>query len=829
MKKILHIVIALSVICSIILVPVDWSAKADGNKKRDDLIKSVSFYNSNGQNVTAKENYNEKLNYFLEVAFGGNAFQKGDYFNIALSSDALLYTEKAYDLKVDIDPTAVTNEQVVGKVTVEKMNGSPTLHFVFTEDSESFFINSFDASFKIQVMPAHGDKNVINLSYSGAAKNFKNIGTSSVEWNVNMADDWPPVGISDFSKKSGDLYHAILVYEKPSSKVNYETEILVSYPLFEKRIPLGNVQNIKIEVWDEAKEIYRAGVAGVDYGTITYDVGTPFVGGPIFQMNCTIPFKGISTKTRVSFDIDTNVDGKPGTTDPYLVSLSSVSSATKSLEFYPVNNADTKMTAAFFGKVTTRFEDELGNPVTFDDYSTVTTRGKVNQDGKFEIAEPFLHNSVQNVDKHAYDTLLDTNKYKLLEVTSPNKLSETADNLSIQIKRGYQNDVLYKVKALQKPVISALPEIEYSKTVNRTMEEFLEDVEAKTDIPADIDCDLTNVKWGVPGDYLVLITAVNEDNQAADPVPVTIKISKNPAPIITVDPEITYDKTVTKEERTLLNEVNARTNDGSPITSNINDKVKWGVPGDYEVTLNAVNEDGVAAEAKTFIVRILKSPAPIITVDPEITYPKTITKTEAELLQEVNAQTNDGSPLVSDMNDKVKWGVPGDYEVTLNAINEDSVAAEAKTFIVRILKSPAPIITVDPEITYDSTIIKNETELLKEVRAETNDNSAITSDTLDKVKWQTPGNYTVTLNAINEDGIPANPVTFIVHIVEAQKAPIIIEENPAGTPTKPTKQKNKENTVSKKKTQLPRTGDTHSKAILGGVLCLGAWFFFRKK
>ncbi len=180
----------------------------------------------------------------------------------------------------------------------------------------------------------------------------------------------------------------------------------------------------------------------MDYGTITYDVGTPFVGGPIFQMNCTIPFKGISTKTRVSFDIDTNVDGKPGTTDPYLVSLSSVSSATKSLEFYPVNNAVTQMTATSFGKVTTRFEDELGNPVTFDNYSTVTTPGKVNQDGKFEIAEPFLHNSVQNVDKHAYDTLLDTNKYKLLEVTSPNKLSETADNLSIQIKRGYQNDVL---------------------------------------------------------------------------------------------------------------------------------------------------------------------------------------------------------------------------------------------------------------------------------------------------------------------------------------------------------------------------------------------------
>ncbi|MBC2143177.1 LapB repeat-containing protein [Listeria innocua] len=824
MKKILHIIIALSVICSIILVPVDWSAKADGNNKRDDLIKSVSFYKSDGQNVTAKENYNEKLNYFLEVAFGGNSFQKGDYFNITLSSDALLSTEKAYDLKVDVDPTAVTNEQVVGKVTVEKINGSPTLHFVFTEDSESFFMKNFDANFKIQVMPAHGDKNVINLSYSGAAKNFKNIGTSSVELNVNMASDWPPVGIKDFTKKSGDLYHAILVYEKPSSKVNYETEILVSYPLFEKRIPLGNVQNIKIEVWDEVKEIYRVGVAGVDYGTITYDVGTPFVGGPIFQMNCTIPFKGISTKTRVSFDIDTNVDGKPGTTDPYLVSLSSVSSATKSLEFYPVNNADTKMTAAFFGKVTTRFEDELGNPVTFDDYSTVTTPGKVNQDGKFEIAEPFLHNSVQNVDKHAYDSLLNTNKYKLLEVTSPNKLSETADNLSIQIKQGYQNDVLYKIKALQKPVISALPEIEYSKTVNRTMEEFLEDVEAKTDIPADIKCDLTNVKWGVPGDYPVLITAVNEDNQAADPVPVTIKISKNPAPVITVDPEITYDKTVRKAEDQLLTEVNARTNDGSTITSNINDKVKWGVPGDYEVTLNAINEDGVAAEAKTFIVRILKNPAPIITVDPEITYPKTVIKTEAELLQEVNAQTNDGSPLVSDMNDKVKWVVPGNYEVTLNAVNEDGVAAEAKTFIVRILKNPAPIITVDPEITYDSSVIKDERELLKDVHARSSDGSAITSDSQVKVKWKKTGSYTVTLNAVNEDGISANSVQFTVHIVEAKTIPVVIEEQPASSPKPDAKEK-----VVIKKEKLPKTGDTNTKTILSGIICLGAWYLLRRK
>lgn len=740
----MNLVIALCIICSIILVPAEKSVKADGTNKRDELIKSVSLTKSNGQNVAAKENYNEQLNYFLEVAFEGNTFQKGDYFDVTLSEDALLYTEASYDLKVDVDASSITKEQVVGKVTVRKVNGSSTLHFSFTEDSDPLFIKGFTGNFKIQVMPAHGNKNFINLSYGGSAKNFNNIGTNSVELNVDMASDWPPIGSSEISKISGDLYHAMLVYEKPKSKVNYETEILVSYPLFEKQTPLGNVQNIKIEIWDEARGGYRTAIASVDYGPITYDVGTPFVGGPAFKMDCTIPFKGISTKTRVSFDIDTNVDGKAGTTDPYLISISSVESATKSLQFYPVNNASANMNATFFGKITTRFEDELGNVIKFDDYSDVTVPGKVNPDDEYEITERFLYNSVQNIDKHLFDTLLNEKKYKLLNVTSPNMLSETSDNLSIQIKQGYQNDVLYRIKKLQKPVISALPEIEYSKTVIRTTEEFLTDVQATTDIPADLNSDLSKVKWGVPGNYPVIITAVNDDNQSAEPFSVTIKIAKNPAPVITVDSEITYDKTVTKDESELLNEVNARTNDGSAITSDVADKVKWGIPGDYEVTLNAVNEDGVAAETKKFIVHILKN--------------------------------------------------------------------------------PAPVITVDPEITYDSTIMKEEKELLQDVHARTNDSSHITSDMQVNVNWRTPGSYTVTLNAVNEDGIPAESVQFIVNIVETKKAPIVVEE----TSERPSKPKVTTKQVVRKG-KLPETGDTNSKALLSGILCLGAWFLLRQK
>ncbi|HAC0982455.1 TPA_asm: LapB repeat-containing protein [Listeria monocytogenes] len=819
-NRFLGILIVACVIFSSLLLQNGLPVHAEDGTKRDDLIKSVSFYKSNGSNVSLKEEYNKDLAYFIDVAFAGNSFQTGDYFDITLSNDALLYTEETYDLTIDVDPTADVRKEVVGNVSINKNSSTQTLRFNFTESSDSYFIKGFDGNFKIQLMPSHGGKNSISLSYKEAFQKFKNINSSNVEINVNVASEWPPLGPNSISRISGDLYRAQQVYEKPKSKVNYETEILVSYPLFDDRIPLGNVQNIKVEIWDESSGSYRTGVAGVDYGTITYETGTPYIGGPSYKMNCSIPFLGISSKTRVTFDLNTNVDGKSGSTDLYLIGLSSVTSATKSVQFYPVNNAVSNINTDYYGKITTSFEDEFGTPVTFTDYSTAIYTGGVNENGKYEVAEQFPYDSTQTVNKHAFDAMLQAQKYKLVDVTSPNLLSETDNNLNIQIKLGYDNDVLYKIRALQKPIIQALPEVEYSKTMTRTKVDFLGDVEATTDIPATIDCDLSNVDWGVPGDYPVVITAINEDDQEADPVTVMVHILKKPAPVITVDPEITYKKTVTKDEVTLLSEVNARTNDGSTITSDIDKQVKWGVPGDYLVTLNAENEDGVSAESKTFIVHILKSPAPIIMVDSEITYFKTITKTEPELLSEVNARTNNGSPIISDTLTEVKWGVPGEYKVTLNAMNEDGVSAESKTFIVKILKSPAPIITVDPEVTYDTEVKKAPEVLLAEVHAKTNDHSAIFSDAKSQVKWGIPGNYLVTLNATNEDGVSAEPVSFIVHIVKTEEKPM---------PRNDKLKDKSENKLTINEKKLPQTGDKNSTGTIGGlVLCPGIWLYFRK-
>ncbi|MBC1481673.1 LPXTG cell wall anchor domain-containing protein, partial [Listeria seeligeri] len=100
------------------------------------------------------------------------------------------------------------------------------------------------------------------------------------------------------------------------------------------------------------------------------------------------------------------------------------------------------------------------------------------------------------------------------------------------------------------------------------------------------------------------------------------------------------------------------------------------------------------------------------------------------------------------------------------------------------------------------------------VHAQTNDGSAITSDAESQVKWGVPGDYLVTLNAVNEHGVAAESVSFTVHIVEVKEKPV-----PKDKP------KNKL-TVNEKK--LPQTGDKNSEGVLGfSVLCLGIWLFFR--
>ncbi|MBC2052136.1 LapB repeat-containing protein, partial [Listeria seeligeri] len=332
------------------------------------------------------------------------------------------------------------------------------------------------------------------------------------------------------------------------------------------------------------------------------------------------------------------------------------------------------------------------------------------------------------------------------------------------------------------PVITADDSFSYPKSSTVTETEFLRDINATTSDGSPITSDFaTVVDFSTPGDYTVTLNSVNTEGAPADPVTVTVTVEKAPAPVITADNTISYPKNSTVDSQQFLTDVNATTDDGSPITSDFATVVDFTTPGNYTVTLNSVNSDGVAASPVTVTVTVEKDPAPVITADSTVSYPKNSTVDSQQFFDDINATTDDGSPITSDFDTVVDFATPGDYTVTLNSVNSDGVAANPITVTVTVEKAPAPIITADSEITYMKNSTISSAQFLTDISATTNDGSPITSDFATVVDFATPGDYTVTLNSVNSDGVAANPVTVTV-TVEKAPAPVITADSTISYP-----------------------------------------------
>ncbi|HBI6569046.1 TPA: LapB repeat-containing protein, partial [Listeria monocytogenes] len=200
---------------------------------------------------------------------------------------------------------------------------------------------------------------------------------------------------------------------------------------------------------------------------------------------------------------------------------------------------------------------------------------------------------------------------------------------------------------------------------------------------------------------------------------VTQPIKASKVPVISADAEMNYPKNETVSEAAFFKDISASVTDDATLTSDFESVVDFAKAGTYEVTLNAVNEDGVKAASVTVLVHIAKSPAPVITADKEITYTKNAEVSITEYLAAIHAKTNDGSPIESDFATAVNWGTAGDYTVTLRSTNEDGVEAIPVEVTVHIAKSPAPVITADKEITYAKNAEVSITEFLAAIHAKT--------------------------------------------------------------------------------------------------------------
>ncbi|EDH0917136.1 class 1 internalin InlK [Listeria monocytogenes] len=137
-----------------------------------------------------------------------------------------------------------------------------------------------------------------------------------------------------------------------------------------------------------------------------------------------------------------------------------------------------------------------------------------------------------------------------------------------------------------------------------------------------------------------------------------------------------------------------------------------------------------------------------ISADSGKTYIENQPVTEAEFLADIHAKTDDGSTVTSDFADKVDFKTPGTYTVTLQSENNSGLKAAPVQVNVTIKEKTA--ITADEKITYKVDTSKTEAEFLADIKAKTNDGTAITSDFASAVDLSKPGKYVVTLNAEND-------------------------------------------------------------------------------
>ncbi|ECQ5234804.1 LPXTG cell wall anchor domain-containing protein [Listeria monocytogenes] len=306
---------------------------------------------------------------------------------------------------------------------------------------------------------------------------------------------------------------------------------------------------------------------------------------------------------------------------------------------------------------------------------------------------------------------------------------------------------------------------------------------------------------------------------------VTQPIKASKVPVISADAEMNYPKNETVSEAAFFKDISASVTDDATLTSDFESVVDFAKAGTYEVTLNAVNEDGVKAASVTVLVHIAKSPAPVITADKEITYTKNAEVSITEYFAAIHAKTNDGSPIESDFATAVNWGTAGDYTVTLRSTNEDGVEAIPVEVKVHIVEPLAPTIS---NVTFDVDDVQTTEsleagELISEPLSPTKEGYTF-------IGWydsKTGGNKW----DFTTDKMPAyNIILYAQFSKDTNKAEAAGGDKPS-TPSSikvsPTGQSESGNLENRSNIKLPATGDDNATVLLVGFGLLMLGLFIR--
>ncbi|MBC2249362.1 class 1 internalin InlK [Listeria sp. FSL L7-0123] len=147
---------------------------------------------------------------------------------------------------------------------------------------------------------------------------------------------------------------------------------------------------------------------------------------------------------------------------------------------------------------------------------------------------------------------------------------------------------------------------------------FLADIHAQSDDGSAVTSDFADkVDFTTPGTYTVTLQSENNAGLKADPVQVNVTIKATTT--ITADNSITYKTNTSKTEAEFLKDIQAKTNDGTTITSDFATMVDFSKPGKYIVTLNAENDLQKGAPVQVTVIVKDETPVPDPTPTPDPT------------------------------------------------------------------------------------------------------------------------------------------------------------------------------------------------------------------
>lgn len=194
---------------------------------------------------------------------------------------------------------------------------------------------------------------------------------------------------------------------------------------------------------------------------------------------------------------------------------------------------------------------------------------------------------------------------------------------------------------------------------------------------------------------------------------------------ITSKDAITFNQGSDLSEADFLQAIDAKTDDGTEVTSDFTDVVDLNTPGTYTVTLNAQNEGGLKAEPTTVTVTVIAKP--VIQADKEITYNVGEPVDAEQFLKDIHATvTPENLEITNDFTKQVDFSKTGTYTVTLGAVNDRSQAAEPVVVKVNVVaKEDTNENGQNPE---DSDKPATDKEASKEEASHGSDNSQATKD-----------------------------------------------------------------------------------------------------